>query len=178
MTQSGYDAPLKVRGIPMFFVGAVGATIMTLVMLVGRTTDVSEFEYEMFLGSLITGEVRSPSFALGYVVHIIAGGIAAILYAAIFKAWGGAGWLRGLILGAGHAVLMGFLLIVITSFHPMVPEAMPAPGFLGIDYGWITALTFAILHLVFGAFVGEGCRAIARRPVTHAGAVTGRSVEP
>jgi len=141
-----------------FKAGMVGALAMTALMIVARALGVTTLNIEMALGTLLTQRINAGSWILGFMMHIIIGGLLAQLYAFGFEflterasAWIGAGF--SLI----HASIAGVVMFVLGSIHPLMRNSgeMPAPGPFAITYGTLTALVFVGLHLVYGSWVGS-----------------------
>src|SRR5688572_672682 len=82
-----------------FKAGMVGAFAMTALMVIARALDVTTLNIEMALGTLLTQRIHAGSWILGFIMHIIIGGLLAQLYAFGFEfltertnAWIGAGF--------------------------------------------------------------------------------------
>lgn len=151
---------MKVRKATAIRLGVIAAVVMTLVMVAVRAAGLSQMNLEMMNGAMITRSVDTLTWVLGLAMHLVAGAVFGLVYAAIFEAWGRAGWQRGLLLGALHSLLSGTLLAVMPFIHPAIPEhsGLPAPGFLAAGYGPVTVVGFVVLHLLFGVIVGAGYR--------------------
>jgi hypothetical protein len=141
-----------------FKAGMVGALAMTALMVMARALDVTTLNIEMALGTFLTQRINAGSWILGFMMHMIIGGLLAQLYAFGFEflterasAWIGAGF--SLI----HASIAGVAMFVLGSIHPLMRNSgeLPAPGPFAITYGTLTALVFVGLHLVYGSWVGS-----------------------
>lgn len=146
--------------------GLVAALVMTLIMVILRAAEFSDLNLEMMNGALLTGSVGVLTWLTGFAMHLVAGGGFALIYAAAFEAWGGAGWARGVLLALPHTLLSGTLMGVLPLIHPAIQhEALRSPGFLGAGFGGATVAVLVALHVVFGIIVGGGyrVRAPARR---------------
>ncbi|HKD34548.1 MAG TPA: hypothetical protein VKB73_13965, partial [Gaiellaceae bacterium] len=116
------------------------------------------------LGCVVTDD-RGRASVIGYVLHFVNGLLFALVYYAIFRAVGHAGWLFGGALGVVHAAFSGgaLLTVLLPAVHPRMAtpwsdaEETPLlepPGFLLVNYGRRTALWTLVLHVVYGAIVG------------------------
>lgn len=142
------------RAVRAFSGGMIGALALSAVMgvlgLLGAT-----WRWELLLGSFVTGSVDASAWLLGLGLHLLAGGLLGLVYAAVFE-WvlGEANGGIGSAVGAVHAVVSGIGLALIPALHPMVPDPWPAPGVFMLGYGAFGVVTFVALHVVFGAIVG------------------------
>lgn len=158
------------NAIRAFSAGAAGAVLMSILMAAGRAAGLTTLNLEMMNGSLVTRTISGGTWLLGFALHIAAGGIFALIYAWFFehvshRAGAGTGSVYGMI----HAALSGFGVMGAVPFiHPLIPAALQAPGFFGNHYGTVTAVSFALLHLVYGAVVGAAYEpALHRRWMHH-----------
>jgi hypothetical protein len=141
-----------------FKAGMLGALAITVLMVIARAFDVTTLNIEMALGSMLTQQISASSWMLGFIMHIILGGLLAQLYAFGFEfltertsAWIGAGF--SLI----HSSIAGMVMFVLGSIHPLMRNhgELLAPGPFAINYGTLTAVAFVGLHLVYGSWVGS-----------------------
>jgi hypothetical protein len=123
-------------------------------------------QLELLLGSMITGRAGLGSWILGFAMHIGAGAAFALVYAAAFEAEGHASAARGARYGLLHALVSGLALTLMPSLHPLVPEVLRAPGPFMLGLGWLGALAFVMLHVIYGAIVG-----FVYGPIRHSTAV-------
>jgi hypothetical protein len=137
-----------------FWAGVIGGAVMILIMIIARATGLTEMNMVMALGSMITQETTAETWALGFVMHLVISGLIALIYAAVFEAIRRSNWFLGLIGGAIHAVIAGFVLLWMPAVHPLMPDTIAAPGALAINYGTGTTVAFVILHLIYGMIVG------------------------
>jgi len=115
------------------------------------------------LGSMFTAG-RERAKLLGFVLHLVNGQIFALLYVALFHAWGAAGVWRGLLLGIAHAVVVLLVVVpLLPSLHPrMASEAhgptvtrqLEPPGRLALHYGASTPLFILLGHAAYGLVLG------------------------
>ena len=118
----------------------------------------------LLLGTVFTAN-RSKANVIGYFIHFVNGLLFALVYYAVFRVVGHAGWLFGLGLGFVHALFAGGALIntLLPAVHPRMgtpwsdAEETPLlepPGFMLFNYGRHTAIVTLALHLAYGTIVG------------------------
>ena len=144
--------------------GAVGTILLTSGLRIAQEVGVTRMDIPLLLGTIFT-DSRSRASLLGYVVHFVNGLLFALVYYAIFRAVGHAGWAFGAALGLVHAAFAGGALVTVLLpvMHPRMgtpwtdaeetPLLEPA-GFMLFNYGRSTALVTLVLHLMYGAVVG------------------------
>ena len=141
-----------------FKAGILGAFALTLLMYIARAMDVTALNTEMVLGSLLTHKTGAGSWILGFMLHLVIGGLLAEVYAFAFEfltersgMWIGAGF------GLVHASFAGMAMFLLGSIHPLMRNhgVLPAPGPFAINYGALTAVAFIAVHAVYGAWVGS-----------------------
>ena len=98
---------------------------------------------ELILGSIVTRRKDALTWYVGLAAHVALSVAVAFIYGRVFDRWGGAGWRRGVVIGFAHAAVAGMLLWLIAT-PPLLPQvgdpALAEAGFLGISYGFRTAL--------------------------------------
>ncbi len=137
-----------------FFAGALGGAVMVALLIVARIAGMGELNLAMTLGSMVTGQVTAATWALGFVMHLVLNGLIALIYAAAFEAMRRSTWWLGLIGGALHAAIAGFVMLLYPTIHPLIPDVIAAPGAFAANYGAAVAGAFFVVHLVYGAIVG------------------------
>jgi hypothetical protein len=148
-----------------FGAGIVGAMVMTIIMPMARAMGMPA-NLEMMLGTMMGGAPRLASWIMGFIIHLVAGGIFALIYAVGFEyLTHRADWLVGLGFGVIHTLFSGVLLATIPAMHPLVPEQMPAPGAFVSNLGMMGVLAFFMLHLIYGAIVGAMYGPVIHQPV-------------
>jgi hypothetical protein len=146
--------------------GFIGTVVLTSGLRLAQETGMTRMDLPLLLGTVFTDH-RSRANVIGYAVHFVNGLLFALLYYAVFRAVGHAGWLFGLALGAVHALFAGGALVgvLLPAIHPRMgtpwsdAEETPLlepPGFMLENYGSRTALGNLLAHLAYGAIVG-GC---------------------
>lgn len=143
-----------------FGVGVLGAAAMSLLMALARGMGLTQMNLEMMLGTMLASPSGGTRF-LGFVWHLINGGIFALIYAAGFKALGRASASLGLGFGTIHWVVAGVFMGMVPLMHPMIPEMMAPPGYFGVNGGAFDFVAELMLHWVYGGIVGYGCSRVA-----------------
>lgn len=145
-----------------FWAGVLAAAIMSVLMALARALGIS-VHLEMTLGSLFTGTFGAATWILGFIVHLLASGLVALLYGLAFEyVTHRAGWGMGDLVALVHIVIAGFFFALIPAIHPLIPEALRAPGAFMANLGFWGVVAFIVLHLVYGGIVGA-----VYRPVIH-----------
>jgi ABC-type polysaccharide/polyol phosphate export permease len=144
--------------------GLVGTVVLTSGLRIAQEVGWTRMDLPLLLGTVFTDN-RTRASVLGYIVHFVNGLLFALVYYAIFRAVGHAGWGFGAALGIVHAAFSGGALVTVLlpAIHPRMgslfsdAEETPLlepPGFLLINYGRRTALWTLIVHIAYGAIVG------------------------
>ena len=144
--------------------GVVGTVLLTSGLRFAQEAGMTRMDLPLLLGTVFTAN-RSRANVIGYFIHFGNGLLFALVYYAVFRAVGHAGWLFGLGLGFVHALFAGGALIntLLPAVHPRMgtpwsdAEETPLlepPGFLLENYGSRTAIGNLIGHLMYGAVVG------------------------
>ena len=144
--------------------GLVGTVVLTSGLRIAQELGWTRMDIPLLLGTVLTDR-RNRASVLGYVAHFVNGLLFALIYYAIFRAVGHAGWGFGAALGVVHAAFSGGALVTVLlpAIHPRMgspfsdAEETPLlepPGFLLINYGRRTALWTLIVHIAYGAIVG------------------------
>lgn len=152
-----------------FYAGCIAAAAMALVLFLARATGLTRMDLSLELGSIINPVAVPGVWCLGFMLHVVFGGVFALLYAAILDTWSRPGAMSGAVLGAVHAVVAG---LAFAFLIPLVHDAVPGrplathPGFMGLNFGAATVPLFAIIYVIYGAIVGAALNA-AQRGVFH-----------
>ena len=150
--------------------GFVGTLVLTTGLRAANELGLTRIDLPFLLGTAVTRD-RSRAKALGYLMHLVAGELFALVYFAIFAALDASGWALGALLGLLHGTvaataLVGILLPVV---HPRMGSELSAadsspllepPGFMLRNYGRGTPVATLLGHTAYGAIVG-GLAAIA-----------------
>jgi hypothetical protein len=144
--------------------GFIGTLVLTTALRAANELGLTRIDLPFLLGTAVTGD-RTRAKALGYLLHLGAGELFALVYYAVFIAIDTSGWPLGALFGLLHGVvsataLVGTLLPVV---HPRMGSALSAadsspllepPGFLLRNYGRGTPVVTLVAHVAYGAIVG------------------------
>ena len=148
--------------------GFVGTLVLTTALRTANELGVTRIDLPFLLGTAVTDE-RTAAKAIGYALHLLFGQLFALVYLALFAALDRHEWWLGALLGAGHGIFAGTILInvLLPLVHPRMGSEMSdatgvslieAPGFLGLNYGPQTASVGLFAHILYGVtlalFVG------------------------
>jgi hypothetical protein len=144
--------------------GLVGTVVLTSGLRIAQELGWTRMDIPLLLGTALTDN-RSRASVFGYALHFVNGLLFALVYYAIFRAVGHAGWGFGAALGLVHAMFSGGALITVLlpAIHPRMgtpwsdAEETPLlepPGFMLVNYGRRTALWTIVVHIAYGAIVG------------------------
>jgi hypothetical protein len=137
-----------------FFAGMCGALLMVPILYLSQPIERTHMDICLFLGSLITAQTGGGTWALGLVLHVIAGGLIGLVYGMVFEWWGSSEWWQGAMLSIPHSLLAGLALWAAGSIHPLMPDIFPEPGYLGLSVNGALAFHLFMLNAVYGATVG------------------------
>jgi hypothetical protein len=140
--------------------GLVGTLALTSVLRAATELHLTRIDLPFLLGTAVTDN-RTEAKAIGYALHLLFGQLFALVYLALFAALGRHDWWLGALLGAGHGVFAGTVLInvLLPLVHPRMGSEMSdatevslieAPGFLGLNYGPQTASVGLLAHVLYG----------------------------
>jgi hypothetical protein len=149
--------------IRAIFAGIAGALAMSLAMFVMRSSGIN-ISLEALLGSLFEPRFIVSAWFTGFLVHLLIGAIAGLVYAFIFEvAVQRSGILMGAGVGLAHGMLAGLLMSGIPAMNPLDPTITSAPGpfFSHLSYG---PLAFLFLHCLFGTVTGVAYGAPLQKP--------------
>ena len=140
------------------FGGVIGALAITRVTAAARAAGVP-INLELMLGTMLGGSAgfgfgMTVAWIVGFVIHLIAGGVFGLIYAAGFEyLTKRASMGIGLLFGAAHAFLAGMMLGLMPQLHPLMPGSMAAPGIFMANYGMVGFMLFGLVHMMFGILV-------------------------
>ena len=145
--------------------GFVGTLILTTGLRTATELRLTRIDLPFLLGTAFSSD-RIRARALGYGLHFVAGLGFASLYYAVFSAIGEASWRLGAVFGLVHAIFAGTALvnILLPLVHPRMATPFSAanstpllepPGFLLLNYGASTPAVMVVVHVLYGAIVGE-----------------------
>ena len=144
--------------------GFVGTLVLTTGLRTANEVGLTRVDLPFLLGTAVTGD-RARAKAVGYLMHLAAGEVFALVYYALFTALGTSGWLLGALCGLLHGVVSATALvnILLPVVHPRMGSSqsaagnsplLEAPGFLMRNYGRRTPIATLITHVAYGAIVG------------------------
>jgi len=137
-----------------FLAGVIGGAVMIALVAIARAAGITDLNLGILWGSMFTRDTTAGTWVLGAVIHLIACGLIAFIYAGVFEAIRGSNWFTGLIGGAIQAVIAGFLFAGLPAIHPAIPNLIRDPGAFAINYGSATAAVFVVVNLIYGMIVG------------------------
>ena len=143
--------------------GLIATTVLTAVMIAAQMAGLTRLDLPLVLGTLVTAD-PDRARVVGFFLHLAAGQVFALGYAATFALLHRATWWLGGVLGAIHvAVALAVLLPLLPGVHPRMasPRAGPVstavlepPGLFALNYGVQTPAVAVVAHLVYGAVLG------------------------
>jgi hypothetical protein len=144
--------------------GFVGTLVLTTALRTANELGLTRVDLPFLLGTALTDD-RARAKAAGYLLHLVAGEMFALIYYAIFSAIDTSGWALGATLGLLHGVVSATALvnILLPVVHPRMGSTLSAadshpllepPGFLLRNYGRGTPIATLLAHLAYGAIVG------------------------
>jgi hypothetical protein len=144
--------------------GFVGTLVLTTALRAANELGLTRVDLPFLLGTAVTRD-RARAKALGYLMHVAAGELFALVYFAIFTAIDTSGWLLGALFGLLHGIVSATALVnvLLPVVHPRMGSALSAadsspllepPGFLMRNYGRGTPIATLLAHIAYGAIVG------------------------
>jgi hypothetical protein len=143
--------------------GFVATLLLTTILEGSQQVRLSRMSIPYLLGSLFTAG-REKAKLVGFFVHLVNGQLFALVYVALFHAWGAAGPWRGLGLGVAHAAFVLLVVVpLLPSLHPRmaseqhgptVTRQLEPPGPLALHYGATTPLFVFVGHAAYGLLLG------------------------
>src|ERR1043166_8753581 len=145
--------------------GFVGTVVLTTCLRAGSELGLTRMDLPFLLGTAFSRD-RTRAKALGFGLHFVAGQGFAGMYYAVFVAIGEASWWLGAAFGLVHGAFVATALVstLLPIVHPRMgtPDTgadssplLEPPGFLLLNYGPSTPLVTMVIHVVYGAIVGE-----------------------
>jgi hypothetical protein len=144
--------------------GFVGTLVLTTALRTANELGLTRVDLPFLLGTAVTGD-RARAKAIGYLLHLLAGEMFAVIYYAIFSAIDTSGWALGAALGLLHGIVSATALVnvLLPAVHPRMGSTLSAahshpllepPGFLLRNYGRGTPIATLLAHVAYGAIVG------------------------
>ncbi|MGZ3688728.1 MAG: hypothetical protein ACXWP5_01005 [Bdellovibrionota bacterium] len=146
--------------------GLLAGLASVCVMALAHAVGVFKFDLLTMIGTFFTRSNTPLTWVLGFFIFILFTGVVGLAYAAAFRVLGRSGGLAGASLGVIHWLWSGGALGILSAMHPLIPYALPDPGYFGANLGGGTTITLIGVHLIYGAMVGLLYRsASGARPV-------------
>ena len=143
--------------------GFAATVVLTALMVGAQLAGWSRMDIPMMLGSAFVDSIDRAR-VVGFFLHLAAGQVFALLYAAAFTLIGAASWPLGAAFGAVHGVVALTVIVpLLGGVHPRMatersgPDLtamLEPPGMLGLNYGVQTPAVAFIAHVVYGAILG------------------------
>jgi hypothetical protein len=144
--------------------GFVGTLVLTTALRAANELGRTRVDLPFLLGTALSRN-RGRAKAWGYLLHLLAGELFALVYYAIFAAIDTSGWLLGALFGLLHGLISTTALvnILLPVIHPRMGSTLTAadsspllepPGFLMRNYGRATPVVALLAHVAYGAIVG------------------------
>lgn len=143
--------------------GFVGTLVLTTVLRAASEVHLTRMDLPFLLGTAFTAD-RARAKALGYLAHAVMGLVFALGYYGLFLALGHHDWWIGTLLGLGHGLFAGTILVnaLLPAVHPRMGSTLTdagsvallePPGFLLRNYGPQTPAVSLLAHAAFGTIV-------------------------
>ncbi len=144
--------------------GFLGTLVLTTALRAANELGLTRVDLPFLLGTAVTGD-RGRAKAWGYLMHLVAGELFALVYYAIFTAIDSSGWPLGALFGLLHGIVSTTALVnvLLPVVHPRMGSTLTAadsspllepPGFLMRNYGRGTPTAALLAHIAYGAIVG------------------------
>lgn len=154
-----------------FLAGIGGAAIMTILLAVMGAVNLPTYSISMLLGSMLTFELGFGTWTLGFIIHLLLGGLFGLAYAALFRGLKRTGAGTGMAVGAVHWVVAGIFMGILPVIHPLIPDLIFAPGLFALNLGLVPAIALLITHLIFGSVVGAADRRFGAQLLVRSGSI-------
>lgn len=155
--------------LPALLAGWAAGAAMTAAMIVMRRSGQTEMDMVLMQGAMFTDDQRRAR-VLGAVLHLVlmAGLVFGTVYAGLFTLLTVASdnaWWVGALLGVGHGLLAGMVMVLMPRMHPRMergPAAEPtagalllkSPGLFARNYGAATPVGLVLAHALYGSVIG------------------------
>jgi hypothetical protein len=143
--------------------GLVATAALTAVMIAAQLAGRTRLDIPLMLGTMVAADPDRARVA-GFFVHLAAGQVFALFYAAGFAALGTATWWVGALFGLAHGVVALTVIVpLLPGVHPRMASeragresgaALEPPGLLALHYGVQTPLVAIAAHTAYGAALG------------------------
>ena len=132
--------------------GILGTLAISMVMAVAPKMGMPKMDIVDMLSTMF----GKPNRVLGWMMHLMMGVVFALVYAFLWSIGiGSAGWLSGLVFGAGHWMIVGLMMAVIPIMHAGIKNGdVEAPGLWMTNQGGMLSFVGGLMgHMVFGLVV-------------------------
>lgn len=143
--------------------GLAATAALTALMIGAQLSGLSRLDLPLVLGMMVTGD-PDRARVVGFFIHLVAGQVFALGYAAVFVLLGRATWWLGGLLGVLHgAVALTVLLPLLPGVHPRMASrragprstaVLEPPGLLALNYGIQTPAVAIVAHVAYGIVLG------------------------
>ena len=134
--------------------GVTGALAVTCILGFLRASGKTEVNMEMALGQLIILHVGHGAAFSGFLFHLLAGGVFALLYEQVMVILGVKSWTFGIFLAVPHWIFGGIVMGQLCASHPAMQANMPGDEPFHSLVGISTLGVILAAHLIYGALVG------------------------
>ncbi len=132
--------------------GILGTLAISMVMAAAPKMGMPKMD----IVDLLSTRFGKPNRILGWMAHLMMGVVFALIYTFLWSIGiGSAGWLSGLIFGAGHWMIVGLMMAVIPLMHAGIKNGdVEAPGLWMTNQGGMMSFVGGLMgHMVFGLVV-------------------------
>ena len=143
--------------------GLVATVVLTAMMVGAQLAGWSRLDMTLLLGSAFVAGVDQAR-VVGVLLHLAAGYVFALIYAAAFALIGWATWWLGALFGAVHGLVALIVIVPLAAgVHPRMGTersgpslgvVLEPPGVLGLNYGLQTPVVALVAHGTYGAILG------------------------
>jgi hypothetical protein len=143
--------------------GLAATAALTAVLIGAQLAGWTRLDLPLLLGTLVL-EDPDHARAVGFLLHLGAGQVFALLYALGFAVLGQASWWLGGLFGLLHAgVALTAIIPLFAGVNPRIGSeragleshaVLEPPGLLALNYGYQTPLVAATAHVLYGALLG------------------------
>ncbi len=143
--------------------GLAATAALTSVLIGAQLAGWTRLDLPLLLGTLLL-EDPDHARAVGFLAHLGAGQVFALLYASGFAVLGEATWWLGALFGLLHGgVALTAIIPLFAGINPRIgslragPEShavLEPPGLLALNYGYQSPLVAVTAHVLYGVLLG------------------------
>jgi hypothetical protein len=148
----------------MWLWGLIGTVAMTAILQASQGLGFSRLSLPFLMGTFVSAN-RDRAVVLGFILYVIGGWLFAFLYFYLFATVRLGTWWFGAVAGFVHGLfLLVCALPLLPYLHPRMaseyhgaaaaPRRLEPPGFLALNYGYMTPTTTLLAQTVYGAVLG------------------------